>query len=94
MKNLSDLPVAQLWQAGILRGVYPDGSEWAKNDNSCEIASSFYSECNPRKDACLILWKVEYRGISDFCQDLLQRPQNFPLTTQNIVVTFSNIAYI
>jgi hypothetical protein len=31
MKDLSE----------ILRGVYPERSEWAKNDNSCEIASSF-----------------------------------------------------
>jgi hypothetical protein len=39
--DLSNLPAAQLWQAGILRGVYTERSEWAQNDNSCDIASSF-----------------------------------------------------
>jgi len=72
MKDLSDLPAAQLWQAGILRRVYPEGSEWAKNDNSCEIASSFHPSQRRLFDS-MEGNIVEYL----FCQDLLE-PKNFP----------------
>jgi hypothetical protein len=78
MKDLSDLPAAQLWQAGILRGVYPEGSEWAKNDNSARLRRRFLPTAGRHSSQRRLFDSME-GNIAEylFCQDLLE-PKIFP----------------